>query len=495
MISSWWVDVEKFFCCMNLVVVVVVHPWSFVLTVYCMQFPQDQAVPHFLSSRFIQPTADSLFSYGYVFREVEEELLTRYEKEGPVVPEHVTWESLCEYLGLYFASSVVQTIYLNFLDMKDSGLGQEYFLRGGVSMLGLRALHDVTDEFAEFYSSYVGGPAQVQDQEWTVVTRSRSQHNQSIRGSGSEGQGGSSSRAQGGPSSRAQGGPSSRGGRRGGGRRGGGRRGGGRRGGGRRGGGRRGGGGGGNSGEDIAFLEVSVVEIALPEIALPAFSTPDKHTLPPSVVRQTIGERSNLYSTKVQEYLHKTTGVGLYAPELVESGSVFLFHGMRESSWSSFRRFGIRPKVVPNEFSTDGAFYLTNSLRHAFEHPLHQHPRRNTTDFISILVFVVPVLVLHGEIDAPGGSDPFRIKWFVHADAEWREFCHNNLVVRRLPHHSYDLVIGPSCLPASVGGVSTLRIDGFAPTQIACCTDRAQEWIASTASTIYVEKRQLGTCN
>lgn len=93
-------------------------------------------MPHFLSSRFIQPTADSLFSYGYVFREVEEELLTRYEKEEPEVPEHITWESLCEYLGLYFASSVVQTIYSSFLDMKDSGLGHEYFYEVGFPYWG-----------------------------------------------------------------------------------------------------------------------------------------------------------------------------------------------------------------------------------------------------------------------------------------------------------------------------------------------------------------------
>lgn len=115
-------------------------------------------------------------------------------------------------------------------------------------------------------------------------------------------------------SSWAHGRPSSRGGRRGGGR----------RGGGKRGRGRGNDSGGGGSGQDIVFLKVSVVDIALP-----AFSTPDKHTLLPSTVRHTIEERSNLYSTKVQEYLEETTSVSLYDPELVESGSVFLFHGMR----------------------------------------------------------------------------------------------------------------------------------------------------------------------
>lgn len=407
-------------------------------------------MPRVLSSRFIQPTQDSLFSYGYVFREVEEELLLQYEKEGPVVMEHVSWDSFYRFLCKFFAPSVVEGTLLTFLEMKDSSLGQKYFLRGGVSMLGLRILNNIREEFGEFYSKSVtipeniGGPMQAQDLDWTVVTRSKSKQNQI--GGGSSSQGGSST----------PGGSSSQGSRGGGGRRGG------RRGGGRRGRGRGSDhGGGGDSGEDIAFLDVSMVEIILP-----AFSTPDKYALPSSEVRQTIGDRSGLYDTQVQEYLQDTPGARVYAPELVQHGSVFLFHGMRQSSWPLFRRLGIRPRVVPNEFSTTGAFYLTNSVRHAFEHPLHQHPRRNTTDFISVLVFIVPVLVLHGEADAPGGSDPFRVKWFEQADAEWKDFCHNNLVVRQLPNHSYDFVIGPTWLPAGVGRVSDLRIDGFAPTQI-----------------------------
>ena len=71
-------------------------------------------------------------------------------------------------------------------------------------------------------------------------------------------------------------------------------------------------------------------------------------------------------------------------------------------------------------------------------------------------MFIVPVLVLYGETVALGGNDPFRIKRFQQLDAEWKSFCFNNLVVRQLSNHSYDFVIGPSCLPAGVGSVSDL---------------------------------------
>ena len=66
----------------------------------------------------------------------------------------------------------------------------------------------------------------------------------------------------------------------------------------------------------------------------------------------------------------------------------------------------------------DKAFYVTNSMRQAFEHPLHNHPRRNMEDFIAVLVFITHVLVLHGIVPPPGGGDPFCVKWFQGADVE-----------------------------------------------------------------------------
>ena len=95
--------------------------------------------------------------------------------------------------------------------------------------------------------------------------------------------------------------------------------------------------------------------------------------------------------------------------------------------------------------------------------------------------------MLHDMTPPPGGGDPFRIKWF-QGVMQWRDFCLGNLVERNFPNHSFDLVIGPSCLPLGVGSVRVLQIGGFAPTQITCCTQRAWEWMALAASTIFVER-------
>lgn len=134
---------------------------------------------------------------------------------------------------------------------------------------------------------------------------------------------------------------------------------------------------------------------------------------------------------------------------------------------------------------------MTNSIRQAFEHPPHHYPRRNIGDFISVLVFTVPMPVLQGMTLPPGGGDPFRIKWFHEVDVELKDFCMKNLVQRQLPNHSYDLVFGPACLPIGVGSEIMFQMGRFLPLQIACCTQRAWEWMASTISTNYVEKRHI----
>ena len=123
-------------------------------------------MPEFLSSWFIQPMEDSLFSYGYVFREVEEELLSRYEKEGPVVMEHVSLEGLFQFLCIFFAPSVVEGICLKFLEM-NSGLCQEYFLTGWSFYVGFadveqyhrriwRILFQVCCNYRECWRTYAG---------------------------------------------------------------------------------------------------------------------------------------------------------------------------------------------------------------------------------------------------------------------------------------------------------------------------------------------------
>ena len=54
-------------------------------------------------------------------------------------------------------------------------------------------------------------------------------------------------------------------------------------------------------------------------------------------------------------------------------------------------------------------------------------------------------------------------------------------------NHSYDIVIDPSCLPTSGARITLLKIGGLGPTQVAFCTERAWNWISSTATTIYME--------
>jgi hypothetical protein len=65
-----------------------------------------------------------------------------------------------------------------------------------------------------------------------------------------------------------------------------------------------------------------------------------------------------------------------------------------------------------NKFSIYGAFYVTNSVRQVYEHPLYNHPQRNIEDYIVVLEFTVPLRVLYGLMPSPGGGDPFHIKWF-----------------------------------------------------------------------------------
>ena len=74
-----------------------------------------------------------------------------FEKEGAV--EHVTVKRLCDFLYMIFAPSVVDVVALNFLVMTHSGLGQEYFLQGDLSILGLQTLNDIREEFCELWKT------------------------------------------------------------------------------------------------------------------------------------------------------------------------------------------------------------------------------------------------------------------------------------------------------------------------------------------------------
>ena len=127
-----------------------------------------------------------MFEKLYIFREIENELRLSYQNEVPV---KVSLEGVKEFFCKFFAPLVVESVVLNFLEMEDSFLGQAYFLWGGLSMLGLRILKDIREEFYVLWEALrdIGGPVpHDRDLEWMVVTRSKAK--QTSQGGGSSSQ-------------------------------------------------------------------------------------------------------------------------------------------------------------------------------------------------------------------------------------------------------------------------------------------------------------------
>lgn len=169
----------------------------------------------------------------------------------------------------------------------------------------------------------------------------------------------------------------------------------------------------------------------------------------------------------------------VYDPFSSESAIVTLYHGCRSSSFEHFCKDGITPRFNVNEFSSEAAFYVSNSIIQAFEHPLHVHLKRDTSDLSCVIVFEIPTAVLHGE-ECPSGSEkPFQIKWFEQADDEWKNFCKKNLL-EPIPdqNHSYDIVIGPPYMGYDRNDI----------TVIAFCTKRSRQYLAELVSTVFFEK-------
>jgi hypothetical protein len=79
---------------------------------------------------------------------------------------------------------------------------------------------------------------------------------------------------------------------------------------------------------------------------------------------------------------------------------------------------------------------------------LHQHPRRYVGDTIFFLLVRVPRAILHGEVPVIGQTHPFCVSWFEDSDQDWQDFCVRNVLSSNMRFvHTYDIVIGPACLP------------------------------------------------
>jgi hypothetical protein len=88
------------------------------------------------------------------------------------------------------------------------------------------------------------------------------------------------------------------------------------------------------------------------------------------------------------------------------------------------------------------------SIQHALKHSLHQHQRRYVGDTICFLLARVPRAILHGEVPLIGQTHPFCVFWFEHSDQDWQDFCVRNVLSSNIRFvHTYDIVIGPVCLP------------------------------------------------
>jgi hypothetical protein len=93
-------------------------------------------------------------------------------------------------------------------------------------------------------------------------------------------------------------------------------------------------------------------------------------------------------------------------------------------------------------------FIMTNLIQLALKHSLHQHPRRYVGDNICFLLVRVTTALLHGEVPLIGQTHPFFVFWFEDSDQDWQDFCVRNVLSSNIRFvHTYDIVIGPACLP------------------------------------------------
>ncbi|KAJ3073433.1 hypothetical protein HK102_006005, partial [Quaeritorhiza haematococci] len=85
--------------------------------------------------------------------------------------------------------------------------------------------------------------------------------------------------------------------------------------------------------------------------------------------------RSNIQARRTQFTDAASTGATTYDPFTMENGTVFLFHG-----FCNQKSLSIDPPSRRTEFAKTPAFYVTNTLSQAFEHPFQVHPAMKAED-------------------------------------------------------------------------------------------------------------------
>lgn len=422
----------------------------------------------FLSAQYVSEAFNLPPTSSTIWNAMEEDM-ERIGNADPFISSEQVNSELLPFLLLFFSKAVVDLVEDNLQLLTQSFLGGEYALRQGKVVIAQKILDDIvrchvlpTDgALRNFFGGCVeakpddgdvnpGGCAD--DDQWTVVSRHKQGHGKRDQ---PEKERGSSRSARGGA-----------GGGRGGGRR----------------------NGGGNAGPLTAMISsrgVPFQNAMVIDVLLPYFKTPDKDD---DKKVETVAQRSFAFKN------HGNVDEGrevLYNPCDDEDKKVCLYHGTRTSMLESFRRHGIQPPFRRNEFSAKEAFYVSNSVQSAVEHPLHNHPgKESMVDPLAVLVFHVDIGILHGEKALPSG-EKLKVYWFEGPSEEWLTFCIGNLRGELSPHE-YDIVIGPCCMPLKIGGAKQLEVsleDGVELTQISCCSKRAIDWMNNCVVKIYCEKR------
>ncbi|POW20959.1 hypothetical protein PSHT_02991 [Puccinia striiformis] len=248
----------------------------------------------------------------------------------------------------------------------------------------------------------------------------------------------------------------------------------------------------------IKKIENNLATTALIKVSTPACKTPPKHTRGHN---NEISRRSSLFRNH-PEIQPISNDLQLYNPNQTQLETTQIFHGTRESALQSFDKHGIQPSHCRNEFHFSAAFYASNDIQQAFEHPLHHHIGQGATgriDTIAVLQFDVAIDILHGNKSPEAQQPPFQVHRFENPShsvdfADWKEFCDSNMKAKNSEVHDFDIVIGPVCLPSKGNKPVTclqMKNSKIRTTQIAFCSKRSRVWLGKQIKCIYLEKRDL----
>lgn len=426
----------------------------------------------FIAPKYVGVAFNLPPSCGTFWGLMEEEIDRLSVEEGYLFSKDV--ENVLSFLTNFFSVSLVETIRVNMEFLQNSYLGMQYTLRPGKAGLAINVLRDVQmecDVQGSVLQGFLGhvesvtdsdtdendAPCDAGDDGWHTQRRRQRRSSASAHNSLESTSRGASNRAGRGVGA------------------------------GRGAGGGRGSGEGGSPQVHFESMQRETVVVLMSPFSTPPYGDLDRH--------QTLKARSWEFVSHAAVEDHSAR---IYNPNTCETGSVYLFHGTRNRHLEGFQRRGIAPLFNRNEFSMREAFYVSNSIRQTYEHPLHYHPSRCATDTIAVFVFEVDVRVLHGIEPPPGERTPFTDLWFPDNEenlSAWRRFCKNNFTLVGLDH-SFDIVIGPVCLPRDEGdyGKMEVRLPRDAPfTQIAFCSMRARSWLESCFKKIFVEARGVPT--